>query len=789
MSNQTQFLDVRSFEIEEVSREFLETTTPSSSPFLSLYEFEEGGGLVDPETDEYVTFLNELYDEEFDNALSTLVDEAAVIYETHFPYQHEDPRTSGYQAERLLNQHFAPLVTEAEAMLGVLAREFSQRDPNNLSEDEVENIVDRYQPSAELTPAFEEFFGKIVKAVKKVVKKGVDLAKKGVSAAAKLGLGPILNKLKALIQPLLKRVIETAIGKLPSQLQPHARKLAEKLPFLKELEESYEYLNSAEIGEIAQIQHEFNGHVANLLFAHTEVEQELEVARIQTEQQVPDTYPLAELDRARDHFVENLQHLKEGEDPTPYIENFIPAILPLVKTAITIIGRPKVVNFLANLLAKLIKKFIGPQYAPALSQAIADAGLRLVQLETMGEAESGAVASAVATTVEETMRRVAALPGYVLDDQKLLEGFALEAFEQAAAANLPPVLPEETYRKRPELKEAKKLRGMWLMRPGGRRKRYKKLSRTIQARIPPYKAAAVETFGGVPVKDFLEEQYGLSPGQEVDAIVHLFEAIPGTRLSDIARHEESISKTDTLYEHGPLHPLTREAATLLTGEPELGRDGDPGYASDPHALSPGQRFYYLEIPGKRPLTVPTPAGGTNVRRPTQARLVLDFPKNEARFYLFLSEIRAQEFAVKFRQQAHPGVVTARLGKIITLRLRSAFNGAHGRLKIIHEAAVPNQATGVLQRLPSLVHQVLLARLTEWTVKALADQLKQRSEEFIKAAEDTADGVTLVITLGNLPGFPQLRQALKAKVISLAGLKLSDGTPTVKINIIPGYKHE
>jgi hypothetical protein len=68
-------------------------------------------------------------------------------------------------------------------------------------------------------------------------------------------------------------------------------------------------------------------------------------------------------------------------------------------------------------------------------------------------------------------------------------------------------------------------------------------------------------------------------------------------------------------------------------------------------------------------------------------------------------------------------------------------------------------------------------------------MKQRSEEYIKAAEDTADGLTLLITIENPPGFPQLRQALKAKAISLASLKLPEGAPMVKIKIIPGYKHE
>ena len=786
MKNQAPFLDVRSFVMEEVSREILQTAVPPSSPFLSLYESEEGGGLVDPETEEYAVFLNEFYDEEFHDALSTLVDEAATIYEAQFLHEQEDPQTIGYQAERLLNQHFSPLVAQAEAMFEALAREFSQRDPNTLTDDEIETIVDGYQPSTELAPSFEEFWGKL----KKLAKKAVKMAKKGVSAAAKLGLGPILNKLKALIKPLLQRVIQTAIGKLPSQLQPIARKLAEQLPFLKELEDSYESVpETAVTFEIAEIQYEFNQHVANILFAHSEVEQDLEVAKVLTGQQVTGSYPVAELDRARGRFVENLQRLKEGEDPTPHIENFVPAILPALRIGIRLIGRKKVVNFLANLLGKLIRKFVGPQHAPALSQAIVDAGLRLIQLEATPEDESIAGASAVAATVEDTMRRVAALPDYVLDDQELLEGFALEAFEQAAATNLPPVLPEETYRKRPDLGEARKLRGTWIMMPRGRQKRYKKFSREIPIRLTPHKVSALETFEGIPVEEFLEEQLGVAPGEEVEAFVHLYEAIPGTRLSHIARQEENILRLGAANGHDQLHPLTQEAATLLLGEPALGRDADPRYASDPRTTTVGQRFYYLEIPGKRPLMIPGPAGRAKGRRPTQVRLILHFPKNEIRVYLFLSEIRAQEIAVKLRQHAHMGAVTTRLRGLIERGLRSALRGSFGRLKIVHEAVTPDQWLGALRRLPSLVPQVLLGRMTEWVVKGISDNLKKRSEEFIKAAEDTADGVTLVITLENPPAFPQLSQALKGKGFSLASLKLPDGAPTVKIKIIPGYTHE
>ena len=791
MNNQAPFIDVGSFIAEEVSREIVEPETSVSpiSPFLTLYESEEGG-LVDPEKEDYIAFINELYDEEFDEALAVLVDEAAALYETQFATEQEDPQTTGYQAERLLTQHFAPLAAQTEAMFTALAREFSQHDPNSLSEDEIDTIVDRYQPQVELTPNFENFFGKLKTAVKKVVKKGVALAKKGISAAAKLGVGPILNKLKALISPMLKRVIQTAIGKLPIHLQPVARKLAERIPYLKELDESYDSVSEIEeTCEVAEIQNEFNQEAANILYAPTEVEQDLELAKVLTEQQAPYTYPIADLDLARDRFVEKIIHLKEGEDPTPHVENFVPAILPALRIGIRLIGRKKVVDFLAKLLGKLIQKFVGPQYAPALSQAIADAGLRLLQMEATSEDTSGAAASAVTATIEETVQRVASAPDYILENKELLEGFALEAFEQAAAANFPAVLPEEIYRKRPDLGEARKLKGVWVMMPRGRRKRYKKFGRKIPIRISPHKVSVLETFEGISLEEFLEEKLGISPGEEVEAFVHLYEAIPGTRLSDIARQEENAPGLDSSNALARFQPLTREAASLLLGEPALGRDMGSKHPVDLHTPKTGERFYYLEIPGRRLLTIVEPSGHTKTRRPTQLRLILDFPKNEIRIHLFLGEIRAQEIAVKLRRHAHTGMITMRLRQFIERGLRRATTGSSKRLKIIHEAVLPTQYTNAIRRLPSMVLQVLRGRLQEWFIKGLSDHLKQNAAEFIKAAEDMADGVSMVITLGNPPAFPQLRQAIKGKVLSLDSLKFSDGSPTVKFKIMPGYTHE
>ena len=85
------------------------------------------------------------------------MDEAAAIHEKNFANTHQDPRTAGYQAERLLGQHFAPLVAEAELRIRTLASELGKRDPDTLGEDEVEAIVDGYRSSAEINPQFEEW--------------------------------------------------------------------------------------------------------------------------------------------------------------------------------------------------------------------------------------------------------------------------------------------------------------------------------------------------------------------------------------------------------------------------------------------------------------------------------------------------------------------------------------------------------------------------------------------------------------------------------------------------------
>ena len=356
-------------------------------------------------------------------------------------------------------------------------------------------------------------------------------------------------------------------------------------------------------GDLAAAQQEFDQGIAEALLAEDEAELELEVARMQSSSAAPAVPVFANLDDARDRFIQELEDLRPGESPEPAVQNFLPAVLPALRLGIRLIGRPRVVNFLAPLLAKLISNLVGPEQAPALSRAIVGAGLSLLGLEMSEQERSGLAASAVAATVEETVNRVASLPDHVLDNQELLEGFALEAFEEAAAANLPAVLSEATYRQRPELLEAG-VNAAWILMPLRGRKRYKRCTRAFKVSITPHMAEEVESFDGVPLSDYLQDQLGLPEGDEVEAEMYLYEALPGTTVADIARSETETpglgaSDEATLSQ---LHPLTRNAASVLLGKPGLGRLAPPG--SNRHNLAVGQRLFHLVIPGRRPLTIP-----------------------------------------------------------------------------------------------------------------------------------------------------------------------------------------
>jgi hypothetical protein len=761
-------------------------------PFRDMQETVEGYG---PEAEDFVQLLAELRDEEFDEAVKRLVSEASELYQEQFIGESDTSMPPPAEAERLLEAHFEPLVGEAESLLDRMAEDVGRHDLFAMSEAEIDTFLNQYEvPGDQLSPNSEYLLENFLGKLKRAVKGAVNLAKKGISAAATLGLGPILEKLKGLVRPLLKQVLKVALNKLPPQVRPAAQQLAKR--FLGEAAEEEAFEEAPEDREEpatpdpARIQVELDAEIANLMFASEEMEQELAIAEYAAETAQPAGDPIGDLDRARAKFISEIGELEDGRDPTPQLENFIPvAIQPIAKTAIKLIGRPKVVRFLAQYLANVTERVVGKEQAMPLSQAIVDAGLRLVNLEAAPETRTSLAGSALAATVEETVRRVAALPEDVLENETLLEAAVQEAFESAAAACLPSALIK------PRLREATGFNGAWVFWPAtARRYRYRKYTLTPEVRITPQIARAVITWGRKPLARFLRDRYGLSPDQTINARLHLYEAIPGSRVEEIARSERDVPGLGSsgAPARSQFHPLTPEAAMAFLQEPELGREVSSECLSSPDPLHIGERLYYLEIAGARPQVTPTePGRPPAVRRASEVNLTLDFPRNQIRVYIFLSEAASQEIATMLRQRAPVGAVQSRLKAEYGRDLKAALSGnVNRRVKMVHEAVLPDQFFGLGQAIKR-AHPILLQRLRKklqwWLRQRLAEYLQQQTQKFIAATENAADGVTLVVTFTGPPGLSSLRKVVGDRSMKPTGDGFPKGMPQTDIEVVPGFQ--
>ena len=768
--SESPFLNVGSFEIAPtlaIKRLGL------ASPFVEAFAPDHGGRADVAHDSARRLLLAELYDDELDDAVYELLGETVGFIGT-------DARL-GVPALQL---RFAPLADELERYVDRAAAAFSGRDAAGVEESEIDDVLGRIAPERSFEPEFEQLFGRLKKTISRAAKGAVRLAKKGVQAATQLGLGPILAKLKGLIRPLLDRVLKAAINRLPVAVQPAARTLAGKLPALFGAE--LEAAADDRAVDVSAIQQEFNEQVAGVLLGEGGAtgDVELEAERWAGPDQPSEAAAIGDLDAAREQFTTQLEELESGGDVEPAVERFVPALLPALKLGIRLAGRKRVVRLLSGLVARLIARFVGPASTGALSTALVDAGLKLIGLEVSPEDQRRTAHAALAATVEETVRRVAALPDAVLDSESLLEASVVEAFEQSAAANLPPVLPDAVYRARPELAETDTRRGTWLPLPLRGPKRYKKFSRVVRTRITPRMAMAVTTFGDAPLAQYLQEQVGLEPGDELEADVHLYETLPGTLLREVAHLEANGNGAARSIE---FHPLTREAAALLVHEPGLGRDASAVSLDGPRNLAVGQRFFRVSIPGRRLTAVTVPGARGRPLRRTSLYTVFDFPGDAIRLHLFLSERKAQELAAALRRGGHAGAIATRLKHYIDRALTSGMDGhPGGRIRILHEALTLEEARGAaLGRISRPALRGLAARVSDWTLTALTEYLTAQSARFIASTEDAKDGVTVVVTLANPPGMAALRSAV-AGGSPAAGAAPAGAPASVRVEVFPGF---
>jgi hypothetical protein len=772
---------------------FAEYFREAESPFSRTYETTTLSNTLTPAGEEYVDLLAELQDPEFQETLYDLANEVEdtwrnkvsneiVMGETFIPFATQQAR-----------DYFAPVIKETEAMIDRIAEHFSGNNLADHSEASVETFFETLEFShGQYTPAQEQFFGKIFNKVKSVVKKGVDLAKKGIAAVGKiLPIGIILKKIKGLVKPLLNKVLKFAIGKLPKNLQPHARTLAKKLLNLETEEENAGDAVQSE-DELGAVQTELDNYIAQLVFSGEEAEAESAVMNYESSDETMERVNNYEtgfanspsLDAARQQFINELKNLQPGESPAPVIERFLPAALvalyPVIKIALTIIGRQKVINFLAGLLSKLVAKYVPANVAQPLAAGIIDVGMSAIGFEVHETGKTDLAYEAIANTIEETIQNMNNLNEASLGDTESLSMELLEAFEQAAANNFPSQYIKE------ELRPTKQ-RAVWVAMPRHIPvKFYKKFTHVYDISIDPKTAATVTTFRSLPLANFLRDKYGLDISKPIKAKVHLYQTNRGGRLSLISKFEN----LPGLNARQPkawvqLLPLTKQAASLLLKEPALGRDVATRNLANRFRTVPGQRFYYLEIEGAR-LRIPPvnrskhkhsengqPAPGTESRS-ADIQGVINFIKSEIKLNYYFSEEDAKEVVEKLNKNDFLGAAISIRQSVKNVLNDILVKNIATKVKIVHEAIpelflehYPGQQENFAplasmgKEIISKLVEKLVEKLSTAAYEAVVNFFKARAAEFKEAQAQPQDGVTVKLTWNNIPGMSTIRTVINA----------------------------
>ncbi len=398
-----------------------EIASSLASPFAEAFD-ETGGAGAATGAD---LLLGELQDEAFDEALDALVDEVAARHLSAMPSWSAGasvPDLAATEAEAWV----ATVAARADRYLEQFEQQYADRGVDSLVEGEVDAASAQLASGGGPADATEQFLGGIVKKVFNTAKSAV---KAGIKAAGSLlSIGKLFGLARKLVPWLLRRVLDKALNRLPKHLRGPAAQLAGKLGAAAGAPQS----------EGEALAAEFDNRLSRTVLAPNEAAADQVMAEAAEEAAAASSEPVAALDAARARLTTQLAEATPGQPPVVEIEQFVPAVmavLPLVRTGIKIFGRDRFRGLVARGISALIKGHIGPQAAQALAPRIADVGMKLLSLEAEDPATLGA--EALVSTVEDTIREVAALPDESLGEPLRLQTEIEEAFAAAAARHLP----------------------------------------------------------------------------------------------------------------------------------------------------------------------------------------------------------------------------------------------------------------------------------------------------------------------------------------------------------------
>ena len=716
------------------------------SPFGSLPVRELGADEAQEWQDAAQELLTELEDEDFTDSLEALVDEAAARHTVDLTSWSTSPAPA--EARAMLEAWIEPLASEAERSLDALSEQLSGIDLATVSEAELEDMLDRAGEVPVMgNEVFEQFLGGLIRKAKSFAKGAVNVVKKGIAAVGKiLPIGILLNRLKGLVRSLLRGVLRTAISRLPSGVQPIARTVAAKLGIGEA--EATAPVNGQETSSPATLAEAFDAQLAGLLSsdageAETEDEAEVEAEADRSAD------AQRELDDSRARLAEQLADLGPGEPAAPAVQQFLPVLLaarPLIRMAIGVIGRDRVINFVSDKIALLIQGLVGRDAARQLARPLVDLGFKALGFEA--PPAPTLAGEALAATVEGTMERLMELPAEAFADELQLESALQSAFAEAAAAAIPDRFLREDL---PEREVAAGGGGVWVLMPRAARPhyRYRRYSRVFVVPITRQVARAVPWTDGGTLETYLLDRGVRS--WPAPAEIRVYETLPGAELGHLAQGEAGETPSGPVSEHAQdFQPLTPEIAGLLVGEPGLGRRTSlarrwasyPAFHGGHHPRRPmSPATHHRPVPGRRYVHVRPVAGPAGlhprVRRPRRRvgfALVLSGSSPQVRVRLRLSERQGQELAAKLAPAASgkpdPAAALAMLKEMYSTTLP-------GRIvnRLIRRGLEPDATKA------AAVADQVVAGVTS----ALSIALQQRPHLIASAVQDPADGITVTIT--------------------------------------------
>ena len=719
--------------------------------------------------------LAELHDEDFNEAVAFLAEETEHYVADRFAG--EDASDSS-ERERFADAQLAAVRFEAEQYLGALQSGLAALDLASLSTESLDEVLDRFDPApVDLSPAGEEFIGGLIRKAKKAVKFVAKTATKVGAAIASPLIAPLLKKLRALVNPLLKRVLSFAIGRLPAPLQPAARQLADKIANAAQEAES-EATDEAPMSPASSVDMEtlaasFDTALAEAMVDDQPGEAESEGFEAHEEEVIDESRELERLAHARATLADQLQEASENENLAPVIEQFVPVILAALRLGIKLIGRPKVVSFLANYLGQLIGRWVGPAQRAPLANAIVNAGLHMVSLEAEGEEGAHAPGStALASVVEDTVRRLAENEDYVFEDESLMQLAAAEAFGQAVATYFPAQFV------RPDLQQAPTLGGSFVSRRPRSARSYAKYSVVPEVELSEQVADELPAFGGSTVGAAMRAAGATFP---VRARMHVYQAKAGTTVPNIVRTDRHAVRAPSTT-----HPLTPYAAGLLLREPRLGVAVPKRFGKSQHRIAVGQRLYRLEpVSGASGLAHPASRKDASRLAPSHAWVSVNKAQAKIGVGFYIAEAEAQQVADAIRQGRGSAALLQLLADAFK-HIRRHRSGAPVHTMVAHEggedfeefAAKPGNHVS-----PAMRHH-LRRRIAAWVMPALSKWVASNSEAFVRAVAHPEAGVTIRVQLTGVPGLTPIASPAGTPPAVAAA---PQGTPAIAITVTPGKK--